>query len=438
MLNRFDANPPFYILTLHLWRLAFGDSEWALKSLAMFAAVAGVFAVWLAARERFGPLAGLGAAWFVALNAFHIHHAQEIRGYSLLFAAVALADFAFVRWLRAGDRWALTGWGLASFYAVNVHHFAWYFVAVQVASVVFWPRQPAQRRTLGFALAGVVLASSPMLASFAVHLVVHQSQSWIPLRDLDNLFAILAAVGGRMPLAILAWALALLALVASALPRERVAPFAALVEPAVSSDPVRALVVPGLQLLLPVWLFVASQLFFPMLLPRYCVIVVLPLAVLAGAGLACLRPRPVALVAAVALAVLACGPVLEVYENEKKLAHLEVWAQAVEAGYQEGDVVLYSDKHIFVPAIALHPPEMDEYLLPELAGRHRSSVLANYTSREVRRGPLEPGEYTRAWIVKRKEESIRAVLGDSMFARVSLRLIRRVPDTQVYLFSLND
>ncbi|MCP4040016.1 MAG: hypothetical protein GY733_23935, partial [bacterium] len=155
VLNRFDANPPFYILTLHLWRLAFGDSEWALKSLAMFAAVAGVFAVWLAARERFGAVAGLGAAWFVALNAFHIHHAQEIRGYSLLFAAVALADFAFVRWLRAGDRWALTGWGLASFYAVNVHHFAWYFVVVQVASVVFWPRQPAQRRTLGFALAGV-------------------------------------------------------------------------------------------------------------------------------------------------------------------------------------------------------------------------------------------------------------------------------------------
>ena len=438
MLNRFDANPPFYILTLHCWRALVGDSEWALKSLSMFAGVAGVIAVWFAARERFGAVAGLGAAWFVSLNAFHIHYAQEIRGYSLLFGAVAIADFAFVRWHRVQERRVLWCWGLATFYAVNVHHFAWYFVAVQALSVIVQPSDNAARRVFVRAIGLVVLLSSPMLASFVIHLVVYQRQNWIPLRDLENLVVILAAMAGRMPLALLAWGLASLALVAVSLPRGRLASLLTRVEPPLKTDRMRAVLVPGLELLLPVWLFVGSQLWFPMLLPRYCVIALLPLAVLVGGGFACLRPRSVSLVAAGVLAGLAVAPIQALYANETKLAHLEVWAEAVEAGYRAGDVVVYTDKHIFVPAIARHPAEWNEFLLPELSGHQRSAVLANYTSREVRRPALEPGEYSRLWVVKRKAEAIDRVLRDPMFAYVSLRLIRRVPETEVYLFALNE
>jgi thiamine transporter ThiT len=201
LLNRFAANPPFYLATLHVWRAIFSELEFAGKSLSMLAGVLGVFGVWLAARERFGPAAGVAASLIVAANAFHIHHSQEIRGYSLLFAAVAFADYFSVRWDDRGGLRALLLWSIASWFAVNIHHFAWYFVALQVAGVMLWRGEAERRKPMFIALGCVVLASSPMLASFVIHLTVHQSQNWIPLRPFDNLIVILGALGGRPPVA---------------------------------------------------------------------------------------------------------------------------------------------------------------------------------------------------------------------------------------------
>jgi hypothetical protein len=99
--------------------------------------------------------------------------------------------------------------------------------------------------------------------------------------------------------------------------------------------------------------------------------------------------------------------------------------------------VVYSDKYIFVPAIALHDKSMHEFLLPDLAGRHRSSVLEHYTSRTVRRSPIQPGEYQRIWLVKRRSESLGQVMQDPWFAHVNPRLLNRVGDTEVYLVALS-
>ncbi len=434
-LSRFDANPPFYILTLHLWRTLFGDGEWALKSLAMIAGVVGVGAIGLAARVRFGVTAGLAAAWFVALNAFHLQQSQEIRGYSLLLAAVALADFAFVRWFETGSRRALLGFALATFYAVNVHHFAWAFALIQIGSVLAWPRDEAQRKDIARVLLGVVVCSLPMLASFAVHLVVHQSQSWIPLRGLEALVGVLGEIAGRDMFAVAAGLLALLGCVGGALSEQGRAAVATVVSPELETDRVRAVAVPTLQLSLPVVLFIGSYLLFPMLLARYCVIAILPLGVLVGAGAAGLRPRVLVLIACAALLVLARGPITAEYANELRLAHQQRWSEIVRDEYREGDVVLYTDKYIFVPAIALHPTAMHEYLMPPLEGRNVSTVLRHYTARTVRREPLRPGELERVWIVKRPNEPLEHVLRDPMLRGVKLRLIRRIPDTEIYLFA---
>ncbi len=434
-LNRFDANPPFYILTLHFWRALFGDGEWALKSLAMCAGLVGVGAIGLAARERFGAIAGLAAAGFVAFNAFHLQQSQEIRGYGLLLAAVALADLAFVRWFKTGSRRALLGFGLATFYAVNVHHFAWAFAGIQIGSAFLWPREEGQRKVLGVALAAIAVASLPMLVSFGIHLVVHQSQTWIPLRGFDHLVSVYADVAGRGVFAGLAGLLALLGLLAGVLPpvhRER---FAFFCEANLETDRVRALGIPFAQLLLPLVLFAGSHLLFPMLLARYCVIAILPMAVLVGAGVAALRPRALAAVVGVALVVFSRDPILAEYEHEKRLAARQVWGEIVAREYREGDVVLYTDKYIFVPAIALHPPEWEEYLMPPLEGRNVSGVLQHYTSRTVRRSPLKPGDYARIFIVKREGEPMDRVLRDPILAGIALRPVRRFPDSEVYLFA---
>ncbi|MFT5443214.1 MAG: mannosyltransferase [Myxococcota bacterium] len=432
-LNRFDANPPLYIVILHLWRAVLGDGEFALKSLAALGGVVGVLAAGLAARERFGRTAGVATSLIVALNAFHIHHSQEIRGYSLLFAAIAAADYLFVRWHRRGEGRALVGWAITAWVAVNIHHFAWYFVALHTASVVFFSSQKDRRASVLKALACVVFASAPMLTSFAVHLVVHQSQSWIPLRDFNNLVIILGAVGGELPVAVLVWGAAVLGLGAFGLKLATAKASPPTSEP---HDLALCFGVPALQLLLPVILFAGSHLFFPMLLSRYCLITLLPLSVLAGAGVASIKSNPALAAIALAFVVVSYGPLQSLYAKELRHAYLQQWSEAVADGYREGDVVVYTDKHVFVPSIALHPPEMDEFMLPELKGRHRSSVLEHYTAREVRRPPLVMGDYRRLWLVKHPRENLRDILLDPWFAGVGLRLIRRVPRSEVYLFAL--
>ena len=436
VLNRFDANPPFYIATLHLWRAVFGDGEWALKSLAALAGGVGVFAVGLAARERFGVVAGAAAAWFVALNAFHLQYSQEIRGYALLLAAVAIADAAFVRWFDSGSRRALLGFGLATYYAVNLHHFAWAYALIAFASVWFAPRSAEQRREITRTALAIVLASTPMLVSFAIHLVVHQSQGWIPLRGWDHLLSVYGDVAGRGGFAGLAASLAVLGVLAVGLPTGLHGRFEALFRSPLETDRLRALGIPLLQLSLPFLLFAGSHLFFPMLLARYCVIALLPMGVLVGAGAAALRPRAAVGVVAVALALVARGPITAEYAHEQRLAHQQRWSEIVAAEYREGDVVLYTDKYIFVPSIALHPPEMHEYLMPPLEGRNVSSVLQHYTSRTVRREALRAADFDRVWVVKRPGEPIEQVLRDPMVAGLRLRLLRRVPDTEVYLFAV--
>ncbi len=435
-LNRFDANPPFFIVSLHIWRAVFGDSELALKSLAMVAGVLGAAAVWLAARERFGRVAGVAAGLMVALNSFHIHHSQEIRGYSLLFAAVALADYYFVHWERTGERRSLLSWSVLSWFAVNTHHFAWYFVGLHVLSAILRSGSGEKRKPMLVALACTALASTPMLASFVIHLTVHQSQSWIPLRPFENVVVILGAVGGRPPVAWLVFGLALLGVIACALPVRSIRAVEFILKPPLLGDRLHDLAVPLLQLLLPLLLWVGSHALFPMLLSRYCLIALLPLAVLAGCGVACLRPRFSWVVVAFVFLGLSRAPLETLYRGEQRFAYLQRWAEVVRDEYREGDVVVYTDKHMFVPSIAMHPAEMHEYLLPELVGPNRSSVLAHYTAREVRRPPLEPGEYKRLWLVKRKGDAMGNVLRDRWLGNVSLRLIRRVPRSEVYLFAL--
>lgn len=441
-LNRFDANPPFYIATLHIWRGFWGDEEFALKSLGVLGGILGVLGVWLAGRERFGAIAGIASSSLVALNAFHIHHSQEVRGYSLLFAAVAFADYFFVRWSRRGESWALVLWGVASWYAVNTHHFAWYFVILYAIGMSIGPTDRERRAMVWRTLACVALASTPMLVSFAIHIVVHQSQSWIPMKSFESLVTILGAIAGYPPLAFAVWGCALVGSMVP-VPSAVASPtdVATKVRGQVRKTARRArgidLLVPGLQLLMPGLIWLGSHLFFPMLLSRYCLIALLPLAVLASRAIAFLSSRLLLFAVALAIIGLSFAPIERMYENELRLAHVQLWADVVRDGYAPGDVVVYSDKYIFVPAIALHDKSMHEFLLPDLAGRHRSSVLEHYTSRTVRRSPIQPGEYQRIWLVKRRSESLGQVMQDPWFAHVNPRLLNRVGDTEVYLFALS-
>ncbi len=154
-------------------------SERAVRMPSFLASLATLVLIGLVGRQLGGPWLGLGAAWFLALNPWHIRYSAEAKGYSLCLCFICLAVFALVRALRTGrlGAWLLFGLAEAAFLLSFAGTLA-VAVGLNVAAVVdcLVRRRPRQIATLAaFNLIGAIpvlvwmLPSVPQLSAFMVH-----------------------------------------------------------------------------------------------------------------------------------------------------------------------------------------------------------------------------------------------------------------------------
>ena len=92
--------PPLYYWLLNLWVRLFGLSENGLRSLSVFASAATVGLTYDLGRRLFGRVAGLLAAFLLAIAPFHIYYAQEARMYALLTLWATLLVSSFIVFLQ--------------------------------------------------------------------------------------------------------------------------------------------------------------------------------------------------------------------------------------------------------------------------------------------------------------------------------------------------
>src|SRR5207249_11835958 len=102
-----EPNPPFYFLLLHVWRIATGSSEFALRFLSVLPAVAAVPLLYGIGRRLGGRRAGLAAAAPGCVNPYLVWFAQEVRMYSWALLWTVLAAYAMTRALASGRPRAL-------------------------------------------------------------------------------------------------------------------------------------------------------------------------------------------------------------------------------------------------------------------------------------------------------------------------------------------
>lgn len=102
-----DVHPPLYQLFLLAWSALFGAGEWALRLPSVLFGVLAIGVVYALGAELFDRLTGLFAAGILATSEFAIHYSQEARSYSLLLLLSGLAAFTWLRRARAPDdrRW---------------------------------------------------------------------------------------------------------------------------------------------------------------------------------------------------------------------------------------------------------------------------------------------------------------------------------------------
>ncbi|HEY7530628.1 MAG TPA: glycosyltransferase family 39 protein [Gemmatimonadota bacterium] len=428
-----------YLTLLRGWRLL-GESEVVIRGLSVLFSVASVVAIHALGARLYDRRTALIAALVLALNGFHLRYAQEARAYSLSVFLVIVSTLLLVVLLRraAGARSSRTRWLAAAYGAVSglaayAHSFTVLVNAAHGAAIAALPRRAVAWTSL--VLSAVV--GGVILLPLAVHNAgdVGSGWSWIPeptAKSVYGLFLHLTGYAG-WPALLAYWVFAAAALAEPAT-GARASPGAPQAANPPAATDARAFARFRRALLLawivvPIGVVTAVSLVKPFLVPRYLIISLPPLVLLAARGLALIR-RPVPFAAALAAFLWTAWPGIEFtyrkpWEEDVRGAAAHVFARA-----REGDGIVFYTGAEVVP--------FEWY-------RGRLGVASDAPPRVLHpgAGPLPqvltslPGDVSRVWLVVTHvpagDATVEDVLDprlralypstrDAEFARVRVRL----------------
>lgn len=99
-----NVHVPAYFFALAVWEDVTGESVFSMRYLSVLFSVLSVALTFALGKRLYGTVAGIASAGFVALNAFSIHYAQEIRMYAMLAMIATASAWFFVGFVRAYAR----------------------------------------------------------------------------------------------------------------------------------------------------------------------------------------------------------------------------------------------------------------------------------------------------------------------------------------------
>ena len=255
---------------LRLWT-TFGQDLYTIRLLSVVFAVASIPVMFLVARRLAGPGVAVVATVLLATNALFIRYAQEARSYSLSVLLITLAGYLLLRLLEAPRRGHWLAYGISALGALLAHFYAAFVLLVHLAVIV--RRGLLSRRAL-LGLAVILAVAAPL--GWLVAFGGSPRRFILPITDVNLLHAVSDLAGGITGRETLhGWAYLTAATVGACLLRPRWSAYFCLA-----------------WLTIP-WLFVVggSLLWRPMLVPRYMILTLPALVLLAAAGLVAIRPR---------------------------------------------------------------------------------------------------------------------------------------------------
>lgn len=287
-----DLHPPLYFIVLGLWREVAGSSEIAMRLLAVFAAIISVALIIRIGRKLFSPQAGIFAGLILAIADKHIVLSQEVRHYPMAFMLMAASSLVYLYWLEKPTHRRTLIYAFLLLISVYTHYYTTLILLVQVGYALLFLRPWTRVRNLVLIMG---IANLPFLLWLPVAYhqleirpegILHSySRSW----DTLSLFTV-DFLGRPVPLF-----LALIALGVVIIRREnnhwRIKIF---------QHPQVWYAV--LWFALPVTLTIVIYDYVTLLTDRNMALVILPLALLIGHGMASFRPPASAILTFIILA----------------------------------------------------------------------------------------------------------------------------------------
>jgi hypothetical protein len=369
-----EANQsPYYLLMTGWVRL--GESEAFLRVLSVGFWVATVPLLYVLGRRLVDARVGAVAALLYALHGFALEWAQQVRAYTMVAFAVTLATLLFVRLVERPTAGRAVAYAAVAALAAYTQFFAVLVVLAHAASLLALRPSPALRRAA--VVAGGTLAA--LLVPLGVYVLTADSDpvGWVPSPSRSQVVEVVKGLGGRGWLQVAAYAVAGLAGLVAVWRVSR----------AEGRDPTTwRFLLPVLWFGFPLLITVlASATVKPLLVPRYLLVVVPALVLVAAIGLCRLDDRRLATAGVAALALVSLAGAVGVLQRSP----FENWRSAVEVvadGAQPGDDV------VVMPARAVHAVRY-------YADRHDAPDLTLL-------GPDDLGELVsdQVWVVDRRSQ----------------------------------
>jgi mannosyltransferase len=140
ILWRREANMSLYYLLLRGW-LHFGQSEFWVRTLSVLLAVATVPLLYALGRTLFDRRTGMIAATLLAVNAYHVRYSQEARSYSLMVLLCVACSLYFLKLLELPSRRNRVAYVLLATAAVYAHFYSGLLVVAQWLSLLLVDRE---------------------------------------------------------------------------------------------------------------------------------------------------------------------------------------------------------------------------------------------------------------------------------------------------------
>ena len=428
-----EANMSLYCFLLRIW-LNVGDSEALIRALSVIPALATVPAVYVLGKRLFGLRLGLIGAFLLACNAFHVHYAQDARGYSLLVFLVVLSSLFFLKGIEqpSGRNWIV--YILTSVLALYTHFFAALVLAAHAVSLLGLPRRLIPWRKLVLSTLLIGFLALPLL--FFVFTGDVGQIAWLSrpgVRDIPRFFSALAGGGGNLLLA--AYLLScLLAFVQAGKIGFGFGPH---------FDAWHFQFVVA-WLFVPVILALGISLAKPVFLDRYLIVCLPPFVLLAALGISQIQRRWVLGVALAVIALLALRGDYFNYERMGRYQRFDVenWRDATRFLLSEAkprDAVLFYHAYGVLPFEYYRSRFQGSTEKPEVVFRPGRALLSDVNIDPIPdAGFVEnlPAHYDRVWLVLYPDNDIvaRTPLRLSLAAHYHLVDARRFPGVGILLF----
>lgn len=183
-----DLHPPLFYSLLKVWLLP-GFSEVWVRLFPLLWGVATVVLVWHIGRHFFRPAVGIWAAFFLALSPLHVAYSREVRMYIVLVFLSALSLYLAWRWATEASPGTWAGGIAATLLALYTQNLALFLLPVE--NILVMTTLVARRRwgALGHWLLGQVLLVLGYLPWFpiTVYQTLFHKATWLAPARPDQL-----------------------------------------------------------------------------------------------------------------------------------------------------------------------------------------------------------------------------------------------------------